>query len=70
MEVFQEYKMAEKIMHFATDKNFRVKMTLLKCIPDCQYYFTKEEKQEYKVMLAKMAQANDDEIKRVREVVI
>jgi hypothetical protein len=52
--------MAEKIFHFSHDKNFRVKMTLLKHLPDCQYYLTKEEKQIYQSGLQRMAQTNDE----------
>ena len=55
--------MAEKIFHFSSDKNFRVRMLLLKHLPECQYYLNKEEKQTYQSLLQRMAQGAEDEIK-------
>lgn len=60
METFQEFKMAEKIFHFGSDKNLRVKMLLLKYLPTCHYYFTKEEKLTYQTLLQRMSQTADE----------
>ena len=56
--------MAEKILNFSNDRDVSVKLLLVKLLPHCQYYFTKEEKVDYKNALNKMSAA-DQFIKKV-----
>lgn len=43
-------------MHFAGDKCLGIRLRLLKQMPECQYYFSKEEKQNYKAIMGRLSQ--------------
>lgn len=57
--------MGEKFLSFNNDKNFLVKATFIRFLPRMYYYFTREEKLEYSIIVSRFNKDSDPEIIKV-----
>lgn len=59
--------MGEKFLSFNNDKNFLVKATFIRFLPRMYYYFSREEKLEYSIIVSRFNKDSDPEIIKIME---
>lgn len=65
IETFQEYKLGEKFLCFASDKFIGVKLLFAKYLERMQYFLTREEKIEMAIIIGRLVKEGDPELGEV-----
>ena len=65
LEAFAEYRLGEKYLHFYNDKSFKVKALFVQNLPRIAYFLSKEETIEYTIIVERIKQDPDPELRNV-----
>ena len=66
MEVLRDLKLVDKILHFWSDRNFKVRCVLMTLLPRIRYYLNREETVEYDRVVSEYSNSKDLYIREVQ----